>query len=99
MARTKRIALALPDEADQVLTEIAEALNKPKTTIVTEIFLEALPTLKSISQALIAAKTGAADPALQAMAVALKDAGFKLDQVQSDLFALQREQKKGSKDV
>lgn len=52
MARKKRLALALPDEADQVLTEISEILNKPKTTIVTEIFLEALPTLQIVAKML-----------------------------------------------
>lgn len=100
MARKKRLALALPDDADQVLTEIAEILDKPKTTIVTEIFLEALPTLQIVAKMLAEAKTGTTDSAVLAMAKALKEAGIQLNQAQFDFSMLQIENgKKGRNDV
>lgn len=99
MARKKRLALALPDEADQILTEISEILDKPKTTIVTEIFLEALPTLQIVAKMLAEAKTGTADSAMLAMAKALREAGIQLNQAQFDFTTLQIENKKGGKSV
>lgn len=96
MARKKRLALALPDEADAVLIDLSEALGKSKTTVVTEILLESLPTLKLVAQALKQAKEGLDDIAMAALAIALKDAGFKIDQVQSDFFALERKKRNES---
>lgn len=96
MARKKRLALALPDEADAVLIDLSEALGKSKTTVVTEILMESLPTLKLVAQALKQAKEGLDDTAMAALAIALKDAGFKIDQVQSDFFALERKKRNES---
>lgn len=92
MAR-KRIALTIPEEADEVLTDLSNTLGKSKTTIIADIIFESLPTLKLVADAMKHAKSGMDEVAMVAVGAALKDAGFKVDQIQSDFFAMQRERK------
>jgi hypothetical protein len=85
----RRIALAVPDDVDVVLTGLASMLQKPKTALITELLQQSLPQLKLSLDALKMAQQGQPEGALNLMADLLRDAGFKLTEVQNDLFEKQ----------
>lgn len=86
----RRIGLSVPDDVDEVLTGIASLTSRPKTSLIVELLEQSLPNLKVTLEAMRMAQQGKQETALTLMADLLRDAGFKLTDVQNDLFEKQR---------
>lgn len=86
----RRIGLSVPDDVDEVLTGIASLTSRPKTSLIVELLEQSLPNLRVTLEAMRLAQQGKQDTALNLMADLLRDAGFKLTDVQNDLFEKQR---------
>lgn len=86
----KRIALTVPDDLDQVISQISELTSMPKTAVILDLVQSAMPMMLQTVQALQQAKAGNKESAMDVMAGLLKDAGFQLDEVQHDFFQLKK---------
>lgn len=75
---TKRVALTLPGELDQVLTRLSKLTKQPKTAIITEILLEAYPHFVQVAEVLTQIKEGQREIAVNAL-------GSLLGSVSNDL--------------
>jgi len=84
MAKNKRVALTLSPEVDDVLTELSGLLGQPKTALITEILVDALPTFRGITQAIKQAKDGQKEQALETASKFLQDASQSLNQAHMD---------------
>lgn len=56
--RNPRVQVPVTPEIDAALEALSEASRKPKSKIVADILEEALPTLKAMTDAINAAKSG-----------------------------------------
>jgi predicted DNA-binding protein len=87
----KRVALAVPDEIDEVLTKVSRLTGTPKTAVIVELLESSVPLLLQTIQAIELARAGNKDSAMNLMAGMLKDAGFSLDQAQHDFFGMRKD--------
>lgn len=85
MAKAKRVALALPEHIDQVLTKLSALTGQPKTAIITEILIDVAPILEQVIKAIEEAKDGQMQVAINTMTKFLTDASLKLNQSHLDL--------------
>lgn len=89
-SKKPRIGLTVPNELDEVLTALSAELGQPKTALIVEILMQQYPVLQQLLEGIRSAKSGNKDAAMNFMASMLKDAGFVLDEAQSDFFELKR---------
>ena len=80
MIKKNRIGLTLSDELDGVITTLAKLTNSPKTAVITELLMEALPVMETVILALQEAKEGKQQAAIDTMANFLKDASGIVNQ-------------------
>lgn len=85
MAKTRRVALALSEQADDVLTQLSTITGQPKTAIITEILNDSVPMLSQVIQAIKELKEGNEKNSLQTMAKFLSDTSNQLNQAHLDL--------------
>lgn len=69
-----RIAVTLDPKADRALDNLAEAMGKPKATIVSELLLEMVPQLEGLAKISRAAKAGNKAAAKRALRHLMGDA-------------------------
>lgn len=85
MAKSKRVALALPEHLDEVLTKLSTLSGQPKTSIITEILTDAEPVLRQVIKAIEEAKQGQIKAAVETTAKFLNDVSLQLNQSHLDL--------------
>lgn len=83
--KSKRVALTLSPEIDDVITGISKATNTPKTAIITELLRDTLPAFQQVLDAIEEAKRGQQELAVQMMTEFLGKASLSLNQAHLDL--------------
>lgn len=83
--KPRRVALTLPPEIDDILSEISKLTATPKTAIITDILNDAVPAFNQVIEALKQAQSGKKRLAIDAMAAFLSDASKNLNQFSFDL--------------
>lgn len=84
MAKNKRVALTLPPEIYDVLSEISLLMGQPKTSLITEILVDSLPVFQTLVIALKQAKDGQQKLALETTAKFLQDGSNLINQAHID---------------
>ncbi len=80
MAKCKRIALSLPPESDAVITKLSKLVNTPKTAIITELVVQALPHIELAIKAIEESKKNQVEQAIQTVAGFLQEASMQVNQ-------------------
>lgn len=88
MRKNKRVALTLPPELDDMLTELSELSATPKTAIITEILTDMTPILSEVVKALKQTKEGQKELAIETAAKFLQGASSMLNQAHIDFGAV-----------
>lgn len=83
-AKKNRIGLTLNDDLDGVISKLAKLTNSPKTAVITELLMEALPVMQLAVDSLEVAQQGKKQAALETMAGFLQDASGLLNQAHID---------------
>lgn len=83
--RSKRIALTVPADLDEVLTKLSAATNQPKTSIILELLSDTAPALNQVLVAIEQAKQGQQELALKTMAEFMGKATLDLNQAHLDI--------------
>lgn len=84
VAQNKRVALSLPLEIDDLLTELSKLTATPKTAIITELLTDSLPVIAQVIEAIKQAKSGQKNLAIETMAKFLADGSNTLNQAHID---------------
>ena len=84
MSQSQRVALTLPSEIDDVLTQISKLTGTPKTKLITELLKDAMPVMVQVIKAIKQAKEGQESLAIETMGKFLKDASNSLNQAHID---------------
>lgn len=77
---SKRIALSVPEDLDEILTRLSRELQKPKTAIITEMLKDALPTLVQVLDAIEESKKGQSQVLVESVAKFITDASASMNQ-------------------
>lgn len=85
MAKAKRVALAIPESIDEVLTKLSELTGQPKTAIITELLTDAEPVFREVIKAMEQAKEGQMKAAVDTCFGFLSDVSVQLNQSHLDL--------------
>ena len=85
MTKAKRVALALPEDVDLALSKMSVLTGQPKTAIITELLIDALPIIQQVIKAIDEAKTGQLEAAVQTTAKFLAETSLSLNQTHLDL--------------
>lgn len=91
----KRISISLPPELEHALNDLREATGVAPASFIVEIMTEAVPMIRSITQAATMAKQNNAD-AFQALGEALTEAMHQGTAVQMDLIEANRRIRKSA---
>lgn len=82
-----RMALSLPDEVHHAVYDLADALDKPASKVVTELLQEMLPQLQGLAKVARAAKAGNKAAAKRALVHMMGDSMAQLvAETQPELF-------------
>ena len=85
MVQNKRVALTLPPQIDDVLTELSELTATPKTAIITEMLSDSVSVFEQVIVAIKQAKEGQKSLAIETVAKFLQDASHTVNQAHLDL--------------
>lgn len=85
--RSRRMALTLPAEVEAAIFELAEAAQKPASTVVVDLLREMVPQLRDLAKVTRAVKAGKADAAKRALAHMMGNAMAEVLQEQLPLTA------------
>lgn len=85
MAKSKRLALSVPIEADILLSRLSAATNTPKSQIIADLILEAIPVFQQVMDSIDQVKAGQQKAAIDALADYLGKATLNLNQAHLDL--------------
>lgn len=91
----KRISISLPPELEHALNDLREATGVAPASFIVEIMTEAVPMIRSITQAATLAKQNNAD-AFQVLGEALTEAMYQGTSVQMDLIEAHRKIRKSA---
>lgn len=91
----KRISISLPPELEHALNDLREATGVSPASFIVEIMTEAVPMIRSITQAATMAKQNNAD-AFQVLGEALTEAMHQGTAVQMDLIEATRRIRKSA---
>jgi predicted DNA-binding protein len=86
----KRIAMAVPDDLDNILTALSRLTGSTKTGFILGLLEQMKPVLEVTLALLQEVKQGRTDSAISHMQKAVKAAGKKLDEAQEDLFQVKK---------
>lgn len=89
----KRVALSLPDDMDEVITELARRMGTPKTTVIMSVLESGLPALKKTLFVMRKVQDSQEKGVLGAMKNMMLDAGFNFSNSHDGLST----EKKGGK--
>lgn len=88
MRKNKRVALTLPPELDDILTQLSELTATPKTAIITEILTDTMPVFMEVIKAIKQSKEGQNQLAIETAAKFLQNASQTLNQAHIDFGGL-----------
>lgn len=90
----RRMALTLPDEVRNAVSDLADALQKPAATVVTELLQEMVPQLHDLAKLARHTKAGKAGAAKQVLRHMIGDAAAELASInQPQLFPAKKAKK------
>lgn len=90
MIISKRVALSLKPELDEVITELAELNGISKTTIITAMLTDLLPHLKLLLKTLKKAKVAEPQDALNTLKSLMDDSEQVFNEAQMSLIELEK---------
>ena len=86
-SKRPRMALTLPDEVHNAVYDLANALDKPASKVVTDLLQEMLPQLQGLTKIAVASKAGNRAAAKRALTHMMGDSMAELmQQQQPELF-------------
>ena len=85
MRKYNRVALALNDELNDVLTELSGLTGAPKTTIITELLLDNIGSFHQVVSAIKEAKAGQIEQSIKTTAKFITEATLNINQASFDL--------------
>lgn len=86
--QNKRVALTLPPEIDDVLTEISQLTATPKTALITELLSDSMPVMLEVCKAIKQVKEGQKQLVIETMGKFLGTASNSLNQAHIDFGGL-----------
>ncbi len=86
-----RLSLSVPAKANKVLSRLSELTSTPKSQIIVELIVDALPVFVQVLEAVEQAKQGQKELAVQTMAGFLEKATVSLNQAQMEFGDLSNE--------